>query len=149
MQAVSRGEIYYIEGTTFTGSEVGGNRPAIIVSNNTGNVHSSVVEVVYLTTKPKKPLPTHVQIFSSKVPSTALCEQIVTVSKDRIKDRMGALTEKEMQNLDAALIISLGLADKATGAEVGVSMEVLEARIERNVYRELYLELLKGKMEES
>lgn len=149
MQAVSRGEIYYIEGTTFTGSEVGGNRPAIIVSNNTGNVHSSVVEVVYLTTKPKKPLPTHVQIFSSKVPSAALCEQIVTVSKDRIKDRMGALTEKEMQNLDAALIISLGLADKATGAEVGVSMEVLEARIERNVYRELYLELLKGKMEES
>ena len=73
----------------------------------------------------------------------------MTVSKDRIKDRMGALTEKEMQNLDAALIISLGLADKATGAEVGVSMEVLEARIERNVYRELYLELLKGKMEES
>lgn len=130
-------------------SEAGGNRPAIIVSNNTGNVHSSVVEVVYLTTKPKKPLPTHVQIFSSKVPSTALCEQIVTVSKDRIKDRMGALTEKEMQSLDAALIISLGLADKATGAEAGVSMEVLEARIERNVYRELYLELLKGKMEES
>lgn len=149
MQAVSRGEIYYIEGTMFTGSEVGGNRPAIIVSNNTGNVHSSVVEVVYLTTKPKKPLPTHVQIFSSKVPSTAMREQIVTVSKDRIKDRMGALTEKEMQDLDTALIISLGLADKAPGAQAGVNMEVLEARIERNVYRELYLELLKGKREET
>ena len=62
---VYRGEIYYVHETETTGSEQYGGRPAIIVSNNVGNEHSPVVEVVYLTTQEKRQLPTHVDIFSA------------------------------------------------------------------------------------
>ena len=104
---VHRGEIYHIHETEVTGHEQQGDRPAIIVSNNAGNEHSPVVEVVYLTTQKKKPLPTHVQIYSSPRPSTALCEQIDSVDKSRLGGLIGWITEEEMHEIDKALAISL------------------------------------------
>lgn len=104
---VHRGEIYHIHEIEAVGHEQHGDRPAIIVSNDVGNEHSPVVEVVYLTTQEKKPLPTHVQIYSSPRPSTALCEQIDSVDKIRLGGLIGRITEEEMHEIDKALAVSL------------------------------------------
>lgn len=106
---VYRGEIYYVHETETTGNEQHGGRPAVIVSNNVGNEHSPVVELVYLTTQEKRQLPTHVDIYSSARRSTALCEQISTVHKSRLGNFAGQVTEQEMSNIDKALAISLGI----------------------------------------
>lgn len=104
-----RGDIYYIRGTYGTGSEQKGERPAIIVSNDTGNVHAPIVEVVYLTTKRKTIIPTHVYINSAQRPSIALCEQVVTVCKSRLERYIGSVTVAEMRRIDRALSVSLGI----------------------------------------
>ena len=107
---MKRGEIYYVNKSGFeTGSEQFSGRPAIIVSNEKCNEHSEVVEVVYLTTKPKNDLPTHVEIRSTAKPSIALCEQISSVSVLRIGERIGTCTVSEMLMIDTALAISIGL----------------------------------------
>ena len=72
---MKRGEIYFIKSTyREEGSEQRGDRPAVIVSNDANNEHSDVVEIVYMTTKPKTDLPTHVFTRSALSPSTILCE---------------------------------------------------------------------------
>ena len=107
---MKRGEIYFIKSTyREEGSEQRADRPAVIVSNNINNEHSETVEVVYLTTKPKHDLPTHVYTRSARSPSTILCEQIFTVSKQRVDSWIGELSASEMQAVDAALAISLGI----------------------------------------
>lgn len=120
-----RGDIYYIAGGGGlpTGSEQRADRPAIIVSNDTGNRYAPVVELVYLTTRRKSGLPTHVPIFSSERPSTALCEQIVTVCKSRLERYIGSITEEEMQNIDKALTRSLGILHEAGGNTMQVSIK--------------------------
>ena len=95
---MKRGEIYYIESTyRETGSEQRGGRPAVIVSNDKNNENSEVVEVVYMTTKPKNDLPTHVFIRSALSPSTVLCEQVNSVSVKRIGTLIGKLTRASSQ----------------------------------------------------
>lgn len=106
---VRRGDIYFVVGGMATGSEQDADRPAVIVSNDTGNRFAPVVELVYLTTQRKGGLPTHVYIGSAERPSTALCEQIVTVCKSRLARRMGHVTDEEMKNIDKALTRSLGI----------------------------------------
>lgn len=167
MTGVKRGEIYYIERGYSEGSEQQAGRPAIIVSNDINNDASYIVEVVYLTTQPKKDLPTHVEIRSATRNSTALCEQITTVSTDRIGDYVGACTEKEMEAIDIAMAISLGIdlvacEDTESVSEVCrvelekrlnsgelVSREVLiRTETERDVYKSLYEGLLNKAMRE-
>ena len=104
-----RGEIYYIMRGEEVGCEQYGGRPGIIVSNDLNNRHSRTVEVVMLTTKPKKPLPTHVNINSAPRPSTALCEQITTVAKERLTDYIGKLDDFEQRMVDIALARSIAL----------------------------------------
>jgi len=106
---VKRGDIYFVAGGAVTGSEQGGDRPAIIVSNNVGNKHAPIVEVVYLTARKKTRLPTHVYINSSKRPSIALCEQVTTIDKSRLERRFGRVTAKELRAIDRAIARSLGL----------------------------------------
>lgn len=108
---MKRGEIYYILKNNIEecGSEQASGRPAIIVSNDKNNEHSEVVEIVYLTTQPKTNLPTHIDIRSAKKNSIALCEQINSISKLRIGEYIGECTDFEMQMIDIALSISLGL----------------------------------------
>ena len=107
---MKRGQIYYIESNhQEIGSEQRAGRPAVIVSNNKNNENSTTVEVVYMTTQPKNDLPTHVFIRSSLRPSTVLCEQICSVSTERLGTYIGELTDRELQELDIALSISLGL----------------------------------------
>lgn len=172
---IERGDIFYVESDYQTvGSEQRAGRPAIIVSNDTANKNSPVVEIVYLTTQDKNDQPTHVEIRSSTKPSTALCEQIDSVSKTRLGDYMATCTQNEMMNIDIALAISLGL-DFAKPKEVikevivekpvEVVKEVVvekpvepftfnvdaeqfyKAVAERNLFEELYQDLLKKLMD--
>lgn len=110
MNDLHRGEIYYISrGGVSYGHEQQADRPAVIVSNEKNNENSGVVEVVYLTTQPKTDLPTHTVIRSTGRVSTVLCEQIVSVSVDRIAGYIGQVSEQEQKNIDIALMISLQL----------------------------------------
>lgn len=111
-----RGSIWYVESGYSTGSEQRPGRPAIIVSNDVNNKHSSTVEMVYLTTAPKHDLPTHVTIRSTSRVSTAICEQITTVATERIGSYCGTVTDAEMSSIETAMLISLGLAP-AAGAD--------------------------------
>jgi len=112
---VYRGDIFYIAAGSYVGSEQKSGRPGIIVSNDTANKHSPNVEVVFLTSQEKKPLPTHVEVIC-KVPSTALCENIQTVSKERLGDFVKSCTTSEMKKIDEALLLSLGIeAPEAVG----------------------------------
>ena len=120
-----RGDIYYVERSVFTGSEQASGRPAIIVSNEKNNEYSSTVEVVYLTTQPKKDLPTHVVIRSVAKESIAICEQITTVAVERIGSYKGHVTDTEMMNLEIAMLISL---DMQVGA---VKEKVVEVPVEK------------------
>lgn len=107
-----RGEVYYVYPTgNEIGSEQHAGRPAIIVSNNQNNKNSSTLEIVYLTTREKRPMQTHVHINAAGKlqESTAICEQIFTVDKLRLNDYIGQLCDKEMQDIEFSLMVSLGL----------------------------------------
>ena len=117
MAGYFKGEIYYIHPGEAVGCEQSGGRPGIIVSNDMGNEFSKVVEVVYLTTRNKKPLPTHVEINSAKCKSIALCEQIETVSKDRIGNYINSVTMNEMKKLNEAMMVSLGIDVNVKGTK--------------------------------
>lgn len=110
-QKYERGEIYYINNGSGgqVGSEMKKDRPAIIVSNDANNKYSSVVEVVFLTSKPKKELPTHVTIRSTGRMSVALCEEPTAISTERINNYICKASDKEMENIDIALMIALGI----------------------------------------
>lgn len=124
-----RGDIYYINKFESVGSEQFSGRPAIIVSNNKNNAASEVVEIVYLTTQPKSDLPTHVTIRSLDKTSIAICEQITSISKQRIGDYIGRCTVDEMSMLDLALKISLGISDNA---------EIGPIERERDLWKAMY-----------
>ena len=108
-----RGDIFYVNYTQpgveeTIGSEQRPGRPAIIVSSDLGNEHSSTVTVVYLTTKEKRPMAVHVPVIC-KVPATALCEQIATISKDRLGEYVRSCTDEEMQRVDQGIRYALAL----------------------------------------
>lgn len=107
--SVKRGEIYYITNKNIDGSEQAGKRPAVIISNNLNNRFATIVEVVFLTTKNKKNLPTHVKISGTKQPSYALCEQITTMSKSKIGKYITTIQDEEMKEIEKAIAISLGI----------------------------------------
>lgn len=126
---MKRGEVYFITSKyQESGSEQWGDRPALIVSNDKNNTCCNTVEIVYMTTQPKKDLPTHVFVRSTAKPSTVLCEQVYTVSTMRVGDYLGKLTSAEMEQIDLALAISLGL-DFGT-------METEPVEVEKVVMRE-------------
>lgn len=109
---IKRGEIYYIENDRKRGRMTKGNRPAVVVSNDKANCFSDCVEVVYLTTAKKKPLPTHVQIFSAQRRSTALCEEVDTVAVEQLGRYCGRLSARELLQMDEALLNSLGIGGR-------------------------------------
>ena len=132
-----RGQIYYVYPKDYTGSEQGGGRPAIIVSNDVGNEYSQVVEVVFITTREKKPLPTHVAINSAKYPSTALCEQIDSVDKERIGGYINEISQAEMKNIERALLVSLDISCNLKGSKaLEAWRKLMEDCREEEIYEE-------------
>ena len=114
---VKRGDIFWVE--SVKNSPDGGiidnskkYRPAIVISNNVGNSHGSILEIVYCTTKQDyRYLPTHVTVSIRGRISTVLCEQITTIHKSRLSDKIRTLTSEEMAKIDKALKASIALDD--------------------------------------
>lgn len=127
-QQYRRGEIYYVENSSreHVGSEQRNDRPAVIVSCDANNKHSRVLEMVFLTSAPKKDLPTHVTIRSTGRTSEALCEQPTPVAVERINNFVGKATEKEMEQIDIALLIGLGINIEVPENQSGASRKLKE-----------------------
>jgi len=111
---VKRGDIFYADLSPVVGSEQGGIRPVIIIQNDIGNKYSPTVIVAAITSQINKAkLPTHVEISSEDYglnkDSVVLLEQIRTLDKKRLKEKIGHMTEHDMQKVEAALLISVGL----------------------------------------
>lgn len=144
VQEYCRGDIFFITEGTYTGSEQSGGRPGVIVSNDLGNKHSPNVEVVFLTSREKKPMPTHVEVLC-KVPSTALCENIQTVSKERLDTFIKSCTTKELKNIDNALLVSLGINSPLPvggGIDENAPQKSTPTEVERDLYKTLYEQIL-------
>lgn len=112
--SVTRGDIYYADLSPVVGSEQGGIRPVLIVQNNVGNKYSPTVIAAAITSqRDKTKLPTHIQINANNTglakDSIVLLEQVRTLDKRRLKERMGKLDESSMEQVNAALSISFGL----------------------------------------
>lgn len=144
---IKRGDIFYIEygkyQADFPSMGREQSRPAIIVSYDTGNLFSSAVEVVYLTSQEKKPLPTHCTVLC-RTPSTALCEQITTVTKDRLGDFIRTCTDREMKAVDECIKVSLGLSDSPvhTPAAPVANTDTVQLTVERDLYKRLYEQMI-------
>lgn len=114
MKKIYRGELYYANLETVIGSEQGGIRPVLIVQNNIGNKYSPTVIVAAITSQINKAkLPTHVEISSEEYglnrDSVVLLEQVRTLDKKRLKEKIGHMTDSDMKKVNKALLISLNL----------------------------------------
>lgn len=114
--SVKRGEIYYADLSPVIGSEQGGIRPVLIIQNDIGNKYSPTVIAAAITSKQEKTkLPTHIEISAQNCGlaknSVVLLEQIRTIDKRRLKEKMGALNESSMTRVNSALSISFGLGN--------------------------------------
>ena len=124
---IYRVDIFFVRKNGFTiGSEQDAGRPRVVVSNNTGNSCSNIVEVVPLT--------------------TALCECVTNVSQDRLVEYIRSCSHEEMEAIDKALIVALGL-NEYIGAEpsyepvpvvAGNNEGVIKLTTERDLYKHLY-----------
>ncbi len=113
---IKRGEIYYADLSPVIGSEQGGIRPVLIVQNDIGNKYSPTVIAAAITSQINKAkLPTHIEISSQEYglqrDSVILLEQIRTIDKKRLREKIGHLDDELMERVNEALSISFGLAD--------------------------------------
>ena len=106
---IRRGDIFWITNDYRTGSEQAGTRPALVVSNDTCNQHSPVIQMVPLTCARKKPLPVHIRVEVDGRSCTVLCEQISSVSKERLLSYKAHLGERDMRSVERAMRIQLGM----------------------------------------
>ncbi len=112
---VRRGDIFYADLSPVVGSEQGGVRPVLIVQNDTGNRYSPTVIAAAITSQTNKTrLPTHIELSRHTCglsrDSIVLLEQIRTIDKKRLKERMGRVDEAVMDRLDGAIAVSFGLS---------------------------------------
>lgn len=115
-EIIKRGELYYADLSPVVGSEQGGIRPVLVVQNDVGNKYSPTVIAAAVTSKINKArLPTHIELAAYMCglnkDSVILLEQIRTLDKRRLKERIGVLPVSVMQRVDVALKISLGFEE--------------------------------------
>ena len=111
---IKRGEIYYADLSPVIGSEQGGIRPVLIIQNDVGNKYSPTVIAAAITSqKDKTKLPTHITVGAENCglskDSIVLLEQVRTIDKKRLKEKMGSLDSDAMNKVDKALTVSFGL----------------------------------------
>lgn len=111
---VKRGDIYYADLSPVVGSEQGGIRPVLIIQNDIGNKYSPTVIAAAITSqKDKTKLPTHIQVNAMgcglSKDSIVLLEQVRTIDKQRLKEKMGTLDMTSMDRVNKALTVSFGL----------------------------------------
>ncbi|MDE7301065.1 MAG: type II toxin-antitoxin system PemK/MazF family toxin [Clostridia bacterium] len=110
---IKRGELYYADLSPVVGSEQGGVRPVLVVQNDVGNKYSPTIIAAAVTSKINKAkLPTHIELpvgdFGLAKDSVILLEQIRTLDKRRLKEKIGELPSVTMTRVDKAILISLG-----------------------------------------
>lgn len=111
---IERGELYYADLSPVVGSEQGGLRPVLIIQNDVGNKYSPTVIIAAITSQIQKAkLPTHIELNHTKYPlakdSVVLLEQIRTLDKLRLREKIGHLDALAMQKVNVGLMISLGI----------------------------------------
>ena len=117
--SIKRGDIYYADHSPVVGSEQGGVRPVLNVQNNVGNRFSPTVIAAAITSQVNKAkMPTHIELgarsFGLTKDSVVLMEQIRTLDKKRLREKMGCLDEAHMRHVDEALAVSFGLEQQVT-----------------------------------
>lgn len=105
-----RGEVWWVSFSGNSGGEVRKTRPAVIVSNDTANLHANRIQVVPLSSRTDKLYPCEARVTAQGADSKAMADQIMTVSKERLTDRMGSLSTEDMRSVDLAIRIQLALA---------------------------------------
>ena len=120
--SVKRGDIYYADLSPVVGSEQGGLRPVLIIQNDVGNRYSPTVIAAAITSRMGKTrLPTHIDVYADKVglakDSVILLEQVRTLDKKRLKEKMGHLDDGMMSQVNSAIAVSFGLADQSSVGE--------------------------------
>ncbi len=120
---VKRGEIYYADLSPVVGSEQGGIRPVLIIQNDTGNRYSPTVIAAAITSRlDKSDLPTHIGVAGGVAScglacnSVVLLEQVRTIDKRRLRERVGRLSDAEMRRVNAAISVSFGLGEGYSSA---------------------------------
>lgn len=113
--SVKRGDIYYVDLSPVVGSEQGGVRPVLIIQNDTGNRYSPTVIAAAITSQlGKARLPTHIELPAQNngltKDSVVLLEQIRTLDKRRLREKMGRVDQELMARIDAAIAVSFGLS---------------------------------------
>lgn len=119
---VKRGDIYYADLSPVVGSEQGGIRPVLVVQNDIGNKYSPTIIVCAITSQINKAkLPTHIEVKAGKFglvkDSVILLEQIRTIDKRRLKEKIGRCDDSVMERIDKVLQISLGMYMQAESSE--------------------------------
>ena len=117
--SVKRGDIYYADLSPVVGSEQGGTRPVLIIQNDVGNKFSPTVIAAAITSKTdKSKLPTHIDVYAEQYglarDSVILLEQIRTIDKKRLKEKMGHLDDDVMNRVNNAITVSFGLDEPTT-----------------------------------
>lgn len=122
VESIKRGDIFYADLSPVVGSEQGGIRPVLIIQNDIGNKYSPTVIVCAITSKlSKAKLPTHIELdsFTYNLPKDSVCllEQIRTLDKRRLGEKLSYLGGKKMQEVDRAILISLGFFEQVAKSE--------------------------------
>ena len=135
---VRRGDIYYADLSPVVGSEQGGLRPVLIIQNDVGNRYSPTVIAAAITSRMgKNRLPTHIDIHADKVglakDSVVLLEQIRTLDKKRLKEKMGHLDPVLMDRVNTAIAISFGLGTAQQDAQARAEMQETHARFTASI----------------
>ena len=130
---IKRGDIFYADLSPVVGSEQGGLRPVLIVQNDVGNRYSPTVIAAAITSRMgKNRLPTHIDVNGGDVglakDSVILLEQIRTLDKKRLKEKMGHLDEGMMNEVNTAIAISFGLGNPEQDAAARAEMQQTHAR---------------------
>lgn len=115
--SIRRGDIYYADLSPVVGSEQGGVRPVLIIQNDMGNRHSPTVIAAAITSQMNKAkLPTHIELIDQHCgltrDSVVLLEQIRTLDKKRLRERMGRLEGEKMEQVDHAIAVSFGIGPR-------------------------------------
>ena len=123
---IRRGDIFYADLCPVIGSEQGGIRPVLIIQNDVGNKYSPTVIAAAITSqREKNRLPTHIQLQSNQCglakDSVVLLEQVRTLDKTRLKEKMGKLDDGTMNKVNMALGISFGLEEAVELAHAGAT----------------------------
>ena len=114
---IKRGDIYYADLSPVVGSEQGGLRPVLIIQNDIGNRYSPTVIAAAITSRMgKNKLPTHIEVYATRAglarDSVILLEQIRTLDKRRLREKIGHLDEEAMRRVNEAITVSFGLVSE-------------------------------------